>query len=82
MTQHRVSKAGDGFTKNPADSYTPDAPYYFDPDVYRAEMRSIFQRNWIYFCHASQIPEEGDYQTGNIAGQSVYVLRDRDGGIR
>jgi len=82
MTQHRVSKAGDGFTKDAADSYTPDAPYYFDPDVYRAEMRSIFQRNWIYFCHASQIPEEGDYQTGNIAGQSVYVLRDRDGGIR
>ena len=82
MTQHSISKAGDGFSADPANSYTPDAPYYFDPEVYRAEMRSIFQRNWIYFCHASQIPEEGDYQTGDIAGQSIYVLRDRDGGIR
>ena len=45
MTQHGISKAGDGFSADPANSYTPDAPYYFDPEVYRAEMRSIFQRN-------------------------------------
>lgn len=82
MTHNRVSKAGNGFTNDPANSFTPDAPYYFDAQVYQAEIRSIFQRNWTYFCHASQIPEEGDYLTGEVAGQSVYVLRDRDGGIR
>lgn len=82
MTLHPVSKAGDGFTADPANSFTPDAPYYFDPGVYQAELRSIFQRNWMYFCHASQIAQEGDYLTGEIAGQSVYVLRDRDGGVR
>ena len=81
MKRHRISKAGDGFTEDPANSFTPDAPYYFDPDVYRAEMRSIFQRNWTYFCHASQLPHEGDYLTGEIAGQSVYVVRGHDGGI-
>ena len=46
MTHHSVSTAGNGFTDDPANSFTPDAPYYFDPEVYRAEIRSIFQRNW------------------------------------
>lgn len=82
MSMHRISKAGDGFTADPANSFTPDAPYYFDPDVYRAEMQLIFQKNWTYFCHASQIPTEGDYLTGEVAGQSVYVVRDRDNTIR
>jgi len=82
MNTHSISKAGDGFTADPANSHTPDAPYYFDPDVYRAEIRSIFQRNWTYFCHASQIPHEGDYITGVVAEQSVYVMRDREGGVR
>lgn len=82
MNIHSISKAGDGFTADPANSHTPDAPYYFDPDVYRAEIRRIFQRNWTYFCHASQIPHEGDYITGMVAEQSVYVMRDREGGVR
>lgn len=82
MTIHQVSKAGDGFTSDPANSFTPDAPYYFDPEVHQAELRNIFQRNWNYFCHGSQIPQEGDFLTGEIAGQSIYVVRDRSGAVR
>jgi carnitine monooxygenase subunit len=82
MNIRPISLAGDGFSSDPANSFTPDAPYYFDPGVYRAEMRDIFQRNWLYFCHASQIPHEGDYLTGEVAGQSIYVVRDRDGSVR
>ena len=81
MKRHRISKAGDGFSEDPANSFTPEAPYYFDPDVYHAEVHSIFQRNWTYFCHSSQVPHEGDYLTGEIAAQSVYVVRDHTGGI-
>jgi carnitine monooxygenase subunit len=82
MKVHQISKAGDGFTNDPANSFTPDAPYYFDPEVYQAEMRNIFQRNWLYFCHASQIEHEGDYFAGEVAGQSIYVVRDHDRSIR
>jgi carnitine monooxygenase subunit len=82
MNIRPISLAGDGFSSDPANSFTPDAPYYFDPGVYRAELRDIFQRNWLYFCHASQIPHEGDYLTGEVAGQSIYVVRDRDGSVR
>ena len=80
MNIHPISKAGDGFTDDPANSLTPDAPYYFDPGVYRGRVaRSIFQRNWLYFCHTLADPTEGDYLMGEIAGQSIYVVRDRDG---
>jgi phenylpropionate dioxygenase-like ring-hydroxylating dioxygenase large terminal subunit len=82
MNIHRISKAGDGFTAEPSNSFTPDAPYYFDPDVYRAELREIFQKNWLYFGHASQLPHEGDYLVGEVAGQSIYVVRGRDGMVR
>jgi phenylpropionate dioxygenase-like ring-hydroxylating dioxygenase large terminal subunit len=82
MSTHHVSKAGTGFTDNPANSHTPDAPYYFDPGVHQAELRQIFQRNWLYFCHGSQIADEGDYLVGEVAGQSIYAVRDRDGSVR
>lgn len=82
MNVHSISKAGPGFTDDAAESYTPDAAYYFDPDVYRAELRQIFQSNWLYFCHASQIAQEGDYLVGEVAGQSIYVVRDRDRSVR
>ena len=45
MTRHVISKAGDGFSDDPANSFTPDSAYYFDPGVYAAETRLIFQRS-------------------------------------
>jgi choline monooxygenase len=74
--------AGNGFTADPTESFTPDAEYYFDRSIYEAELQYIFQRNWLYFCHQSQIPEQGDFLSGEIAGQSVYVVRGKDGAVR
>jgi phenylpropionate dioxygenase-like ring-hydroxylating dioxygenase large terminal subunit len=74
--------AGDGFTEDAADSFTPDAEFYFNRSIYEAEVRNIFQRNWLYFCHESQVAEAGDYLVGEIAGQSVYVARGKDKVIR
>jgi len=71
--------AGDGFTVDPAESFTPDAEFYFDPQIYASELNNIFGRNWLYFCHQSQVPAIGDFLTGEIAGQSIYVIRGRDG---
>ena len=48
---------GEGFTDDATDSCTPDAKFYFDGDIYQAEIKSIFRRNWLYFCHQSQVPK-------------------------
>jgi carnitine monooxygenase subunit len=76
------SVVGEGFTSNPAESFTPDAEFYFDPQIHAAEQRKIFGRNWFYFAHQSQLPNSGDYITGVVAGQSIYVIRGRDGIVR
>jgi phenylpropionate dioxygenase-like ring-hydroxylating dioxygenase large terminal subunit len=73
--------AGEGFTDDATNSFTPDAEFYFDEAIFKAETRSIFSRSWLYFCHQSQIPEVGDYLVGEIAGQSVYVIRSKEGPV-
>lgn len=60
---------GEGFTDDATDSCTPDAKFYFDGDIYQAEIKSIFRQNWLYFCHQSQVPKMGDYISGVVAGQ-------------
>ncbi|MCB1379254.1 MAG: Rieske 2Fe-2S domain-containing protein [Alphaproteobacteria bacterium] len=72
---------GTGFTNDAAQSYTPDAAFYFDQSLYQGELAAIFHRNWLYFCHQSQIPRPGDYVAADIAGQSIYVIRDKSGAV-
>lgn len=73
---------GDGFGTDASRSFTPEGAFYFDPGLYRAEISQIFGRNWLYLCHQSQIAAEGDYLTAEIGGESVFVIRGRDGTIR
>ncbi|NQV46385.1 MAG: aromatic ring-hydroxylating dioxygenase subunit alpha [Rhodospirillaceae bacterium] len=70
------------FTDDPTQSFTPDAEYYFSTDIFEIERRNIFYRNWVYFCHESQVEKPGDYLVGDVVGQSIYVLRGNDGVVR
>src|SRR4030095_13668664 len=54
---------------------------YRDADVYETEIRRIFMRSWLYAGHQSRIPARGDYFLFEIAGESVIVVRDAEGGI-
>ena len=81
MSSRLIDPAGPGFTSDAANSCTPEAAFYFDEALYRAELKSIFAKNWLYFCHTSELPEAGDYITGEVAEQSVYVIRERDGSV-
>lgn len=54
---------------------------YFDPQVFRLEMKHIFEATWVYVGHESQIPERGDYITTFVGSQPVIVSRHRDGKV-
>lgn len=72
------SKAAlDGYRKG----YALPGVLYRDPDLYEDEIRRIFLRSWLYAGHQSQIPGRGDYFLFEMAGESVIVVRDREGGI-
>ena len=54
---------------------------YKDPAVYELEVRHIVLKAWHYVGHQSMVPERGDYFLFEVAGESVIVVRDGDGGI-
>ncbi|MEL7126515.1 MAG: Rieske 2Fe-2S domain-containing protein [Pseudomonadota bacterium] len=59
-----------------------DARYYTDPAVFEDERDGILARTWQFACHASDIPDPGDYTTFEIAGESLFCIRGRDGQLR
>jgi phenylpropionate dioxygenase-like ring-hydroxylating dioxygenase large terminal subunit len=63
------------------DTFEVHTDVYTDPDVFRAEMKNIFERTWVYVGHESQLPEVGDYKTSAIGTQPVIVSRHEDGQV-
>ncbi len=52
---------------------------FTDPALFELEMRHIFEGNWIYLAHESQIPNNNDYYTTHMARQPVVNPRNRQG---
>lgn len=70
-----------GFTA-PAFVPTLNARDYFCRDRYAAEMAAIFEREWIYVGHLSQLPDQGSYLTFDIGDKPILVTRDGEDIIR
>lgn len=54
---------------------------YKDPGIYEQEVRHIMLKAWHYVGHQSMVPSRGDWFLFEIAGESVIVVRDGEGGI-
>ena len=63
-------------------TYSLEGRYYTDPDVFAQEVQGLLSRTWQLAGHISQIPEVGDYFAFEIAGESLFCIRGRDGEIR
>ena len=55
---------------------------YVDPEIASLEVEHIFRRGWVGVGRADQVKNAGDFRTLDIAGQSIILLRDRDGRLR
>ena len=51
---------------------------FTDEDIFELEMKHIFEGNWVYLAHESQIPEINDYFTTYIGRQPVVITRSKD----
>jgi len=51
---------------------------YREEGLFDAEMRTVFERSWIFVAHESEIPSGGDYKTARIGRQPVIVSRAPD----
>jgi len=58
-----------------------DARYYTSPEIFEAERRGLFGRTWQFAGHASWVENPGDYFTFEIAGESLFCIKDRAGEV-
>ncbi|MGI9462832.1 MAG: aromatic ring-hydroxylating oxygenase subunit alpha, partial [Aestuariivirgaceae bacterium] len=59
-----------------------EARYYTDPAIFDHEMAGVLTRTWQFAGHASLLENTGDYFAFEIAGQNLFAIRGKDGGIR
>ncbi len=59
-----------------------DARYYTDPQVFEAERDGVLAKTWQFAGHASQVANSGDYFAFEMAGESLFCIKGRDGVIR
>lgn len=52
---------------------------FTDQEIFELEMKHLFEGNWVYLAHESQIPNVGDYFTTYIGRTPVMITRDKDG---
>ncbi len=52
---------------------------FTNADLYELEMKYIFESNWVYLAHESQVPNNNDYYTTSIGRQPIVITRDKAG---
>lgn len=61
--------------------YRANRVMFTDEELFELEMKHIFEGNWVYLAHESQVAEPGDYFTTYIGRQPIVITRDKDGGL-
>jgi len=70
------------FDMEPSRAYTLDAGWYLDPEVYQLELERIFARTWQPVAKLKDLQHPGDFVTGDVAGEPIVVVRDKDNALR
>jgi phenylpropionate dioxygenase-like ring-hydroxylating dioxygenase large terminal subunit len=64
---------------DPDDHFGLPAWLYFHPRFFVAEQERILAPSWQVVCHVNDIPSAGDFHTFDFIGESIVVVRGRDG---
>lgn len=71
-----------GANADPLEGWSLPAWTYSDPEFFAVEQERVFAPAWQVVCHVSDIPHPGDWHTLDYLGESVIVVRGRDGQVR
>ena len=58
-----------------------DRSIFTDPELFELEMERIWEGNWIYLAHESQIAKPHDFMTLTMGRQPIILARDGQGKI-
>jgi benzoate/toluate 1,2-dioxygenase alpha subunit len=80
MLDNVQTKIETAFEENAQEGHYRVARNIFtDPEIFELEMKYIFEGNWIYLAHESQIPNKNDYLTGYMGRTPIFIARNRNG---
>ena len=65
--------------QSPERAWTLPPAAYTSEAIYRAEIESIFSRDWICVARTDQLASTGDYVCADLPNQPIVVTRDRNG---
>ena len=60
---------------------TLDREYYLSDAIFQRERERIFYREWFCAAREEELPAPGDYLVCDVAGESVLLVRTRDGAL-
>lgn len=79
-SQLKISKLEAMLEEDPAKQvYRIDRAAFTNQELFELEMKYIFEGNWIFMAHESQIPNPNDYYTLYVGRQPVIITRDKNG---
>ena len=60
---------------------TLDRAYYQSDEIFAREKERIFFAEWFCVGREEELPEAGEFVVKRVAGESILVVRSRDGGL-
>jgi benzoate/toluate 1,2-dioxygenase alpha subunit len=60
-------------------TYRNGCEIFTDPEIFELEMNHLFEGNWIYLAHESQISNNNDYFITTMGRQPIFIARGRTG---
>jgi benzoate/toluate 1,2-dioxygenase subunit alpha len=80
MSEAIQQKLGTALRDDPTSgTYQVGRDIFTDPEIFELEMKHIFEGNWIYLAHESQVSNNNDYFTTTIGRQPIVIARDKEG---
>jgi Rieske 2Fe-2S family protein len=61
---------------------TLPSTWYYDESIFRREKERIFYREWFCVAREEQLPAPGDHRVVDVAGESILLVRNREGALR
>lgn len=58
-----------------------EGPFYTDPAIFDWDVEHVWQRQWVFVGHGSQLPTAGDYFLAELGAESLIITRDAKGEV-
>jgi len=63
-------------------AWTIPAQYYTSDEIFETEKEKFFASSWVCVAHSSEVADKNAYITREIIGESLVIVRGRDGVLR